>query len=303
MIIDYILIFFIKIFQYFLMILPERLQFALGRGIGHLIFFLLRDRRRVALSNIKRVFTDYTEKEVLATAKRYFEKLGVNVVELLLMPFMDDEEIHRRFSLQGGQYASEAMGKGGGMILLTYHFANWEVAGVASKLLKENVVALARPLKRRALLNEFINNLRRAAGLTVIVNENTASTVMRLLKENRAIAILADQREKRSRGVLVELFGTEVPTSKGVVLIAMKTGAPVVPIYAVRNGFMRYTFVCEAPIEMERQGDDKEELVRRNARKVNEFLEYLILKYPDEWFWVHRRWGRKERRRLRNAGV
>ena len=71
--------------------------------------------------------------------------------------------------------------------------------------------------------------------------------VMKLLKENKIVAILGDQREKRSRGVFVELFGTKVPTSKGTAMIAMKTGAPVIPVYAVRKGFLALHFCMWQP--------------------------------------------------------
>jgi KDO2-lipid IV(A) lauroyltransferase len=106
------------------------------------------------------------------------------------------------------------------------------------------------------------------------------------------IAMLGDQREKRSRGVYVEFFGEKVPTTKGISMIAMKTGAPVVPVYLVREGFLRYRLVCSSPIKIER-GRDIEGSVIENTRRVNSFLESLIVKYPDEWFWLHRRWGRR----------
>ena len=166
------------------------------------------------------------------------------------------------------------------------------MTGIISKLLGRDIIALARPLKRRVLLNNFLNNLRASTGLTIIVNENTGKEVMKLLKENKIVAILGDQREKSSRGVFVELFGTKVSTSKGVAAIGMKTGTAVIPVYAVRKGFLRYTFVCSKPIEMERKGNI-EELIEKNTRKINAFLETIIRQYPDEWFWVHRRWGKR----------
>ncbi len=73
----------------------------------------------------------------------------------------------------------------------------------------------------------------------------------------------------------------------------MKTGAPVLPVYFVRKGFLRYVIRCNEPLEMERKGNI-EELIRKNTRKINAFLETLILENPDEWFWVHQRWERQK---------
>jgi KDO2-lipid IV(A) lauroyltransferase len=292
--VDYILILVIKSFQQILHVLPEKAQISAGKFLGRFSFILLRNRRKVAFSNIKRVFIDLSDKEVMVIARSNFEKLGTNVIEFLLAPFVEDRQIPKRFTVEGKEFFEEALHKGKGAIALGFHFGNWEVTGIISKLLGHNIVALARPLKRRVHLNNFLNHLRESTGLTIIVNENTSRAVMKLLKENKIVAILSDQREKRSRGVFVELFGTKVPTSKGAAMIAMKTGAPVIPVYAVRKGFLRYSFVCGNPIEMERAGNIGE-LVEKNTRKINAFLESIITQYPDEWFWVHRRWGRRGR--------
>jgi len=225
-----------------------------------------------------------------------FQKLGTNMIELILVPFLPPDEIPRRFSLEPQSIVADTLGSGRGVIALTFHFGNWEIMGITSKLLNQPVVALARPLKRHARLNTFLNRLRESTGLTIIVNANTAKVVMRLLKKSAIIAILGDQREKRSRGVFVDLFGYKVPTSKGTAMIGMKTGCQVVPCYPVRKGFLRYTIMCGEPIVMEREGDI-EELIEKNTRKINAFLENIIRQYPDEWFWVHQRWGRNRKKR------
>ena len=268
----------------------------MGKFLGRLTFILLRNRKKVALSNIKRVFIDFSDEKIRATAKSNFEKLGINVIEFLLMPFIKDREIPERFTVEGKEFFEEALLKGKGAIALGFHFGNWEVTGIVSKLLGHNIVALARPLKKQVLLNNFLNNLRGSTGLTIIVNENTGKEVMKLLRENKIVAILGDQREKSSRGVFVEFFGTKVPTSKGTTMIAMKTGAPVIPVYAIRKGFLRYTFVCGNPLKMERTGNIGE-LIEKNTRKINAFLETIIKQYPDEWFWVHKRWRKSRRNR------
>jgi Kdo2-lipid IVA lauroyltransferase/acyltransferase len=289
-----VLIFFIKSLQQILRGLPEKVQFSTGKFIGRLTFIFLRNRKKVALSNIKRVFTDFSDEKIKDTAKSNFEKLGINAVEFLLMPFVKDKDLSDRFSIEGKEFFDKALEQGKGAITLAFHFSNWEITGVISRLLGHDVIALARPLKKNIALNDFLNSLRKSTGSTIIVNENTGRMVMRLLKENKLVAILGDQREKRSRGVFVELFGTKVPTSKGTAMIAMKTGAPVIPIYAVRKGFLRYTIVCANPIEMERTGNIGE-LVEKNTRKINAFLETIIKQYPDEWFWVHSRWERRSK--------
>jgi KDO2-lipid IV(A) lauroyltransferase len=295
-IVDLFLILIIKVFQQFIRILPENCQRETGAFLGRVAFHIFRNRREIAVSNILRVFKHYSEQEALHVAQRCFEKLGINFAEALVLPYIPKKEYEQRFSIENGEYVDEALALNKGLIALVFHYANWEIMGVASWFLKNPVVVLARPLKRHKLINAFMNRLRIASGLTVIPNVNTSKDVIKYLKENNIIAILGDQREKRSRGIYVDFFGEPVPTTRGITAIGMKTGAPVLPFYYVRKGFLRYIIRCNKPLEMERKGDI-EELVKKNTRKINAFLESIILENPDEWFWIHQRWGRARRKK------
>lgn len=292
MVVDFFLIFIIKSFQQFLRFLPEGMQQRVGILLGRGAFLMLRQRSRVATSNLKRALPHLNKGEAQRIARKCFENLGVNFVESMVLPFMPKEKLVSRFTIKNRHYADEVMALNRGMMALVFHYANWEIMGVASHFLERDIVVLARPLKRHQRINTFLNKLRGETGLTVIPNANTSKDVIRFLRENKIVAILGDQREKRSRGVYVEFFGERAPTSKGIAMIGMKTRSPVVPFYFRREGFLRYTIVCNPPIEMERKGDI-EELIYTNTRKINEFFEAVIRERPEEWFWLHRRWGRK----------
>ncbi|MCX8111240.1 MAG: lysophospholipid acyltransferase family protein, partial [Syntrophorhabdaceae bacterium] len=224
-------------------------------------------------------------------AKGCFEKFGINFVEMLLVPYIKKDRYSERFSIENRHFIDRALEGKKGILAVIFHYSNWEIMGIASSLLGQDVVALARPLKRHIMLNNFLNRIRSSTGLKIIPNEGTGRDIMRYLKENSIVAVLADQREKRSKGVYVDFFGEKAPTNRGIAVVAMKTGAPVIPVYLVREGFLRYTVVCNEPINIERRGDI-DELIKANLRKINAFLETIIMKAPDEWFWVHRRWGR-----------
>lgn len=296
MLADVPLLLLLKSLQLILRIMPEKAQRATGVLLGRATCFLLGERRGIAVENIGRVFPEKSEAERLRIAKRCFENLGVNFVESLLMPFLPKEHYGLRFTVENRHFADEALSRGKGLIALAFHFGNWELMGAISWFVQQEIIVLARPLKGHRLLNRFLAELRESTGLKVIPNANTAKDVMRYLKEGRIVAILGDQREKRSQAVWVDLFGVKVPTSRGTAMIAMKTGAPVLPVHVVREGFLRYRFVLAPPLEMGRHGDIRVQ-IEENTRKINSTLEALILAYPEEWFWVHRRWGRKNRRR------
>ncbi len=288
---DLLLLCLIKVFQQFLRILPESCAARIGALLGRAASRLLSGRRKIALSNVRRIKKGITDAEADAVVRSCFEKLGTNFVELLLIPYIPKKDFPKRFRMENIKVVEAATSLKKGILALVFHFGNWEIMGVASFLLHREVIALARPLKKQRFLQGFIDHLRSATGLTVIPNQDTARDAMKYLREDRIVAILGDQREKRSKGVYVELFGEKVPTSKGIVMLAMRTGSPMVPVYLKREGFLRYTMVFGEPIDVERKGNI-EELIYTNARKVNAFLETLISRSPDEWFLVHRRWGR-----------
>jgi Kdo2-lipid IVA lauroyltransferase/acyltransferase len=293
--IDTILLSLIRAFQLLLRALPERLSRFMGVFLGRLGFLFLKKRRAVAVANARRISPALSVSEATEVARRCFENLGVNFIEVLLFPYLKKEEYPSRFRLEKNGSVDGALNSGRGALILGFHYSNWEIMGIASFLLQREIVALARPLKGRAKLNDFLNYLRSSTGLTIIPNKGTARDVMRLLREDRLVAFLGDQREKRSKAVWVELFGEKVPTSKGIVALAMKTGAPVIPIYSRRDGFLRYTVLADEPLVMERTGANKDELIYRNARRVNAVLERVVAARPEEWFLVHRRFGRENR--------
>ncbi len=289
--VDLFLFLVIKLFQQFVRILPETCAARVGAFLGRVAQRLLTRRRKIALANVRKIVKDISDEQAKSIVRSCFEKLGTNFVELLLVPYLPKEDLPKRFHVEGVPHVEEATRLNKGILALVFHYGNWEIMGIASFMMKQEVIALARPLKGQKFLQGFINQLRTATGLTVIPNQDTARDAMKYLRENRIVAILGDQREKRSKGVYVELFGEKVPTSKGIVMLAMRTGSPVMPVYLRREGFLRYTIVFCEPIEMERKGNI-EELIYKNARKINAFLETLIAAHPDEWFLVHRRWGR-----------
>jgi Kdo2-lipid IVA lauroyltransferase/acyltransferase len=292
---DIILFFILKSFQQFLRIMPERAACGLGAALGGAACLVLKKRRLIARANARRIHAGLTEVEARRIVRKCFQKLGINFVETLLIPYMKKEHYEMRFTLQNREHAEKALKDGKGLLALSFHYGNWEIMGVISNLLGCEIVALARPLKNQRLLNGFLTSLRVSTGLSVIANQDTARDAMKHLKENRMVAILGDQRDKRSKGILVDFFGEKVPTSRGIALLAMKTGVPMIPIYAERNGFLRYTFVFSEPLEIERrhaEGESMEDVVYRNTRKINAFLETIVANHPDEWLLVHRRFGR-----------
>ncbi len=284
----------LKAFSIFINLLPEGLSLWMGRQLGLIGFCLDREHRKVALQNLHIAFgQERSEEELHIIAKKTFQNLGMMAIEFFRIPKMDVENFKKKLVVEGLDKAMELLKKRG-VLLLVSHFGNWELMGLMSKVIGNPIMVIAKPMKNR-YIDQFITGIRQAAGLEVIPPEKASRKVIRALSENRVVGILIDQRAKRSEGVWADFFGRKAPTTPGLALLALKTGAPVLPVFMVRNGFQRHRLLIKKPLELIRTGNVKKD-VEANTQLINHTLESMIRQYPDQWFWVHRRWERKRTR-------
>lgn len=285
----------LKGFSLFVNLLPEGFALWWGEQLGSMFFHLDWERRKVALENLQVAFGDEkSERERLAIARRAFQNLGMMAVEFFRIPRMDVETFRKRVEIEGLDAALRLLGKGKGALLLLSHFGNWEMMGIMSKLIGDSIMVIAKPMKKNKRIDQFITKIRNAAGLEVISSIKASRIVIKALSQNRVVGILIDQRTKRSEGIWADFFGKKAPTTPGLAVLAMKTGAPVVPVFMVRDGFGKHRLVIQEPLELVHTGDIKKD-VEANTQLFNHTLESMIRQYPDQWFWVHRRWERKKR--------
>jgi KDO2-lipid IV(A) lauroyltransferase len=285
----------LKGFSLLVNLLPEGFALWCGKQLGSMFFHLDWERRKVALENLHVAFgQEKSKKELLAIARRAFQSLGMMAVEFFRIPKMDVEAFKKRVTIEGLEEALRLLGKRKGVLLLLSHFGNWEMMGIMSKLIGDSIMVIAKPMKKNKRMDQFITKIRSAAGLEVVSSIKASRTVIKALSRNRVVGILIDQRAKRSEGIWADFFGKKAPTTPALAVLAMKTEAPVVPVFMVRNGFGKHRLIIQKPLELVHTGDIKKD-VEANTQLFNQTLESMIRQYPDQWFWVHRRWERKKR--------
>jgi KDO2-lipid IV(A) lauroyltransferase len=291
----YLQVLLLKGFSLLVNFLPEGFSLWCGKRLGGISFYLDWERRKVALENLRVAFgEEKTEKERLIIAQKAFQNLGMMAVEFFRIPRMDVETFKKRVTIEGLEQALRLLEKRRGALLLLAHFGNWEMMGIMSKLIGDSIMVIAKPMKKNKRMDQYITEIRNAAGLEVVSNIKASRTVIKALSQNRVVGILIDQRAKRSEGVWADFFGKKAPTTPGLAVLAMKTKAPVVPVFMVRDGFGKHRLIIQEPLELIRTGDIKKD-VEANTQLFNHTVESMIRQYPDQWFWLHRRWERKKR--------
>ena len=292
---SYITYLFLRGFSLFVNFLPEGFALWLGRQLGRMAFYMDWGHRKISLENLRTAFKqEKTEQELYAIAQRTFQNLGMMAVEFFRIPSMDVETFKKNVRIEGLGEALGLLEKKKGGLLLIGHFGNWELMGLMSRVIGNPIMVIAKPMKKNRWVDEFITKIRNAAGLEVISNVKASRKVVKALSQNRVVGILIDQRAKRSEGVWADFFGRKAPTTPGLAVLAMKTGAPVLPVFMIRNGFQKHRLIIQEPLELIHTGDIQKD-VEANTQLFNDTLESMIRQYPDQWFWVHQRWERKKR--------
>ncbi|MCG6906946.1 MAG: lysophospholipid acyltransferase family protein [Desulfobacteraceae bacterium] len=268
-------------------LIPMQPAAALGDALGGLWYRLDRRHRKIARANLKIAFgREKTSREIDLLARRSFQNLGRLLFEVGWLQGLAPGEVARHFSLEGftpGRLAQLRRG----VLVLTAHFGNWEILPAAATMLGVRLSIVYRPLDF-APLDRFFGRSRSRFGADLIPKKNALFRIVRALRGNRAVGILMDQNVKRDQGVFVDFFGRPVSTNKGLAQLALKTRAPVYPMFLVRRG-RGFTVVIEDQVPLAVTGDPQRD-VALNSRRYNQTLEKMIRRYPDQWFWVHRRW-------------
>ena len=270
-------------------LLPREWGLSTGAFLGRLVFALDRRHREVALNNLRYAYgSEMTPKEVRETARKVFENFGKVLFEVCWSwQLLGEKKLFTYFRVDGLANMRKAVLKNRGVLVLTGHFGNWELLSVVTAVVGRPVSTVYRPLDFSPL-NRFIENFRTRFGSNLIHRRKAIRKILSALKNGEVVSILLDQGVDWYEGVFVDFFGHRACTNQAMARLALKTGAPVVPVFLIREakGFTA-TFLPEIPLV--RTGDAIKD-VETNTENYNRALESIIRRYPDQWFWVHRRW-------------
>ena len=181
----------------------------------------------------------------------------------------------------------EALAKGKGAIALTAHFGHWELLGAYVMIKGYPGITIVKNLYFHKF-HSLINRLRTVHGLGQIDRQESPKKILRALRDNSLLGILPDQDIDSIEGIFVDFFGKPAYTPVAPIRIARISGAPLLPCYVLWTG-ERYEFIVDEPIYVD-PDMDKTEADKYYTQRWTKVLESYIIKYPDQWVWMHRRW-------------
>lgn len=264
--------------------LPLGFIAVLGTVLGELLYMLLASRRKVVIRNLQACFPEMTTMQINRLARKNFRETGKAVTATGIAWWGSKKRLHKLFTLTGEENLEVAKKSGRPLILLVGHSVALEIAGLYLSGIHPIVDIYRRPKNR--LLDAVMNNRRHRLGMATLVEfREGLKPVIRLLKKNHWLYYLPDQDFGRKRSIFVPFFGVQTATLPTLARLSKISNALVVPCFVNQlPGARGFEIIFEPALENYPQGDDY-----KDALTMNQVTENLIRRYPDQYFWLHKR--------------
>ncbi len=268
-------------------LLPYRVGFIVSGFLGRTAFHILPKEKKKTLSHLRLAFgNEKSEKEIREIGAKVFEHYGRTMSELAqvdkIIPHFDD--IVRA---SGYEHFDKGLKAGKGVVVTIAHFGNWEIMGGYTAMKGYPCTVIARKIYYEKY-DRLLVDLRNKMKVETIYRDASVKSMLGVLKKNRMLGFVVDQDVASVDGVFVNFFNHPAFTPTAPVRFALASGAPIIPVFIVREG-IRHHMIVEPAIELTETGN-KEEDVRINTQKWVDVQEKYIRRYPHLWVWNHKRW-------------
>ena len=267
-------------------LLPMSSVRALGAAIGRLAYLIDAPHRRIAMENLAAAFPARSLSERRTLAREMFAHFGSLLLELLKFGSYTPEQMLQAVDIEGEERARQAHQQGRGTLFFTGHFGYWEIQAIVHALRGSDVSVLARPLDNPHL-HAWLEQIRTRTGGSVIYRQGAVRRMLRELASNHAVAILIDQH-LHTDAVHVDFFQRPAATTSALAALALRTGAVVIPVFALPLPGGRYRLIYEHPVEP--PPADAPDAIRQFTQQCTDVLEMYVRRHPERWLWMHRRW-------------
>lgn len=260
---------------------------------GKFLYRFVPYRRALVLESMRRVFGDVVpEAEIEKLAQAYYGHYATFAKEFITLKLMSKARREKYVRVENKESPLRAHTKGRGLLLLTGHFGNWEAS--TSAAIKqfpeyENLFYFVRRPIKPQLLNDLIAWRDRRNGFGTLAKSGSLDTMLELLAKGAIIVFVYDQHAGKKDGVVVDFLGHPAGTFKSLALLAMTTGAPVIPAASWREPDGTHVLRFEDPLGLI-ESENVSEAIRKNTQLFNDALGRMLLRHPEQWIWMHRRW-------------
>ncbi len=275
--------------------LVEHLPFVMVRGVLNFLlsaaFRVTFRLKRIARESLRIAFgQEKTQEQIEQIVQDCFKTIRKGIIELLYFSRYPKEVVNL-FSFEGKERLDDALKKGKGVILVTAHYGNFPLMMLQMAQMGYKVNVIMRRARDEKIADVILKIMDREKVHTIYTQPRRQCVLesLKVLRNNELLFILMDQHFGSEGGVFVEFFGQQAATAPGAVVIANRTGAPILPVFNVRQEGSQQKIFIEPEMPLKKCGSD-EETIRRNVAALTKIIEQYIRRYPHEWGWMHKRW-------------
>jgi KDO2-lipid IV(A) lauroyltransferase len=274
--------------------MPRKTWLAVCGGLGNFAGYCAVGARKKAVAHLTIAFgNEKTPKEINRLSHDMFKMLGKNVGDVIrAAPLSTLEELEKVVVMKGMENFEEANKKGKGVVFVACHLGAFELQITSMALRKLNFMVIGTPLKDKRL-NDLMWKHRNRNGTNAVERDKATFPMLKTLKAGGSVALLIDQDTNKVKNTFVNFFGRPASTPIGAALMAIKTGAAVMPAFSHlgEDGMQHIEIMPEIPVRI--TGNEEED-IQYNTQVFTGYIEERIRKYPTQWLWMHERWKTKQ---------
>ncbi len=239
--------------------------------------------RETGIRNLALAFPEKTGSERAAIADGVFRSIGRLIFSFARFRRIGRTNVSDWVRFEGIEYVEAGLRAGRGILFATAHLGNWELSAFAYGLVRAPMSVIVRPLDN-PLIDRMVARRRALSGNRIIDKQDFARAILKALQANEAVGILIDQNASLDQGTFVDFFGVPACSGTGFAKLAARSGAAVIPGFALwLEAERRYVLRFYPPVRITGCAEDDTQILHQR-------LEEVIRVYPDQWLWIHRRW-------------
>ena len=270
-------------------LLPRQVAVGIGCMMGKAAYRVSRKLRQTGERNLELAFPTLDSRERERILRGCFISLGRQLGEVSKFSGMRNRDLSDVIECEGLENLTTAHAGGRGVILFTGHLGAWELSSLTLSLLGYPLNFLVRRIDNPKV-EQLLDQTRTRFGNGTIDKRNAMRPALRSLRAGGILGLLVDVNMVSQEGIFVDFFGKAASTTFMLAKLALRTNAPVLPVFAPWNAKRnRFLLHIGEPLTVERSGNEAED-VRTLTSHFTKVIEDYIRRYPDQWLWIHKRW-------------
>lgn len=275
-------------FEKFLMLLPRSWRKSFFKLLGTFAYHLSKRYGNVVEQNLKFVYGEEISKEFIERNKRFsFKQMMLNFMHTMESRYYTPEEIMQNIQFENLQIVQKAQKEKRPIIFVTGHYGSWELAGRALSFGVEPILIIYKKMKNKYFENYLLSS-RQKWKMTYAERHGATKVMLKTLKSGGAMAVLIDTNVRKRDAIAVDFLGHKTSQIQTTAYFARKFNAALIPALIHTDDDENFTIKFYDEIIPPKTDDEKEDL-KISTQMQTDWLSQEILKKPEPWFWLHRR--------------